>query len=138
MKAFLLTVGRAKSPFIEAEAHYLKLLRHHQPLEVVAARDDDDLIRRLPARGRIIGMDAGGQGMDSITWSNWLNERRIDALDICFLIGGQKGLSTGAREACDELVAFGPQTMAHQLARIVLMEQLFRAAKILAGEPYHC
>lgn len=138
MKAFLLTVGRAKPPFIEAEAHYLKLLRHHQPLEVVAARDDDDLIRRLPARGRIIGMDTGGQGMDSITWSNWLDERRIDALDICFLVGGQKGLPAEARDACDELISFGPQTMAHQLARIVLMEQLFRSAKILAGEPYHC
>jgi 23S rRNA (pseudouridine1915-N3)-methyltransferase len=75
--------------------------------------------------------------MDSRAWSSWLSERRIDARDLCFLIGGPEGLSAETLRRADERVSFGPQTMAHQLARVVLLEQLFRATKILAGEPYH-
>ena len=54
--------------------------------------------------------------------------------DVCFVIGGPDGL---ALERCDERLSFGPLTLPHQLARVVLLEQLYRAHKILAGEPYH-
>ena len=57
--------------------------------------------------------------------------------DLCFLIGGPRGLPDEVLALAEERVSFGPQTMAHQLARVALLEQLFRAAKILAGEPYH-
>jgi 23S rRNA (pseudouridine1915-N3)-methyltransferase len=61
----------------------------------------------------------------------------MDARDLCFLIGGAHGLPPEALQRADERLSLGPQTMAHQLARVVLLEQLFRAAKIVAGEPYH-
>jgi 23S rRNA (pseudouridine1915-N3)-methyltransferase len=75
--------------------------------------------------------------MSSRAWANWLEERRIDAQDVCFLIGGPTGLEPRTMDLVDERVSLGPQTLAHQLARVVLLEQLFRATKILAGEPYH-
>ena len=75
--------------------------------------------------------------MSSRAWSQWLSERRIDARDLCFLIGGPDGLSARTLGLADERLSLGPQTLAHQLARVVLLEQLFRATKILAGEKYH-
>lgn len=138
MKAILVTVGPARDPFRDAEAHYLKLLRRHLPLEVVAVRDDETLIKRLPERAWLVALDEHGRARDSHEWAAWLDQRRLAAIDICFLIGGQKGLPAAALEAAAERVSFGPQTMAHQLARIVLLEQLFRATKISAGERYHC
>jgi 23S rRNA (pseudouridine1915-N3)-methyltransferase len=75
--------------------------------------------------------------LSSKAWAGWLSERRIDAQDLCFLVGGPEGLSAHTMSLTDERISLGPQTMAHQLARVVLLEQLFRATKILAGEPYH-
>ena len=130
-------MGRIKPPFSEAEAHYLKLLSRYQPVEVVEARDDDQLVERIPGDAAVVALDRGGRARDSLQWSEWLGERRLEARDLCFLVGGPKGLPGAALDAAGESFSLGPQTMAHQLARVVLLEQLFRAAKILAGEPYH-
>jgi 23S rRNA (pseudouridine1915-N3)-methyltransferase len=137
VKTILLTVGRAKAPFAAADAHYRRLLGRHLKLDVVEARDDADLVRKLPARARVVALDRQGRAMDSIGWSRWLGERRLEARDVWLLIGGPGGLPAGALEAAEERISLGPQTMAHQLARVVLLEQLFRAAKIAAGERYH-
>jgi 23S rRNA (pseudouridine1915-N3)-methyltransferase len=57
--------------------------------------------------------------------------------DLAFVVGGPLGLDEAVLERADERLSFGPPTLPHQLARVVLLEQLFRAHKILAGEPYH-
>ena len=101
-------------------------------------RDEHNIPGRIPERSHVIALDRAGKALDSIAWSRWLSERRIDALDLCFLIGGPRGLPDELLRRADERLSLGPQTMAHQLARVSLLEQLFRAAKILAGEPYHC
>jgi 23S rRNA (pseudouridine1915-N3)-methyltransferase len=133
----LVAVGKVKPPFAEADAHYRKLLGRHQPVEVVEVRDEVNVEGRIPVRSHVIALDRGGRAMDSRTWSSWLSERRIDSQDLCFLIGGPQGLSAHTLGLADERLSLGPQTMAHQLARVVLLEQLFRATKILAGEKYH-
>jgi 23S rRNA (pseudouridine1915-N3)-methyltransferase len=138
MRTSLLAVGRIKAPFAAADAHYRKLLARHQPLDVIEVRDPADLLRRLPPDAHAVGLDRGGRQLDSIEWSRWLEERRIAARHLCLLIGGPEGLPSDARARAAEQISLGPQTMAHQLARVVVLEQLFRAAKILAGEPYHC
>lgn len=137
MKTTLLTVGRVRPPFAEADAHYRKLLSRYQPLEVIEVKEDADADRRVPEGARIVALDAGGKERDSRAWARWLQERRLEALDVCLVIGGAKGLPAGVSERAHEHISLGPQTMAHQLARVVLLEQLFRAAKISAGEPYH-
>jgi 23S rRNA (pseudouridine1915-N3)-methyltransferase len=137
VKVTIAVVGKLKTPFLDADAHYRKLLQRHLPVEVVEVRDEVNLEGRIPPRSHVIALDRAGRAMSSKAWASWLSERRIDARDLCFLIGGREGLSAHTMGLTDERLSLGPQTMAHQLARVVLLEQLFRATKILAGEPYH-
>lgn len=138
MKTVLLTVGRAQEPFRDADTHYRKLLGRYQPLTVVEARDDDDLVRKLPTDARLVAFDREGTELDSIGWSRWLDERRLEARDLWLIVGGAAGLPAAALDAAHERISLGAPTLPHQLARVVVLEQLFRAAKILAREPYHC
>ena len=137
MRTTLLAVGRIKAPFVAAEAHYRKLLFRHYPVEVVEVRSPAELARRLPAGAHVVALDSGGREMDSIGWSRWLERRRLEARDVCLILGGPEGLPADILAKAEERISLGRQTMAHQLARIVLLEQLFRAVKILAGEAYH-
>jgi 23S rRNA (pseudouridine1915-N3)-methyltransferase len=72
--------------------------------------------------------------MDSLDFAKFIGERRESARDLCFVIGGPRGLDL---ESCDLKLSFGAMTLPHQLARVVLIEQIYRAHKILAREPYH-
>jgi 23S rRNA (pseudouridine1915-N3)-methyltransferase len=130
-------VGKVKAPFAEADAHYRKLLQRHQSVELIEVRDEVNIEGRVPKRTHVVALDRGGRALSSRAWASWLSERRIDARDLCFLIGGPRGLPPEALEIAEERLSLGPQTMAHQLARVALLEQLFRATKILAGEAYH-
>jgi 23S rRNA (pseudouridine1915-N3)-methyltransferase len=137
VKITVMAVGRIRSPFDSAEAHYLKLLKARQKVEVVEVRDEQAMLRRVGSGSHVVGLELDGRAMDSIAWSKWLDDRRLAARDLVFLIGGPEGLGEEALSRTDESISLGPQTMAHQLARIVLLEQVFRAGKILAGEKYH-
>jgi 23S rRNA (pseudouridine1915-N3)-methyltransferase len=137
VKVTVVVVGKVKAPFAEADAHYRKLLQRHQPVDLIEVRDEENIEGRIPRRSHVIALDRGGRAMSSMAWASWLSERRIDAQDLCFLIGGPEGLSARTMGLADERISLGPQTMAHQLARVALFEQLFRATKILAGEKYH-
>lgn len=139
MKATLLAVGKAKQPLADVHAHYLKLLDApgRLPLQVVEVKSDDALSARIPADAHVVALEAGGHAMTSEAWAGWLDERRLAARDLCLMLGGPHGLAPEAVERSNESLSLGPQTIAHQLARAVLLEQLFRATKILAGEPYH-
>ena len=66
-----------------------------------------------------------------------LEERRAGGRDLCFVVGGPFGLVRAVLERAAERLSLGPITLPHQLARVVLLEQLFRAHKIVLGEPYH-
>lgn len=137
MNVSLITVGKVKEPFVGVDAHYRKMLQRHQPIEVIEVRDEMNIEGRIPARSHVIALDRAGRSMDSKSWAAWLSERRIDAMDLCFVIGGPRGLPAEVVSRANERISFGPQTMAHQLARVALLEQLFRATKIIAREPYH-
>ncbi|MDP9188671.1 MAG: 23S rRNA (pseudouridine(1915)-N(3))-methyltransferase RlmH [Actinomycetota bacterium] len=133
----LIAVGKAKAPFLDADAHYRKMLQRHQPVEVVEVRDELNIAGRIPKRAHVVALDRGGRSLSSRDWAAWLSERRIDARELCFLIGGPRGLPDEVMALAAERISLGPQTMAHQLARVALLEQLFRATKIIAREPYH-
>jgi 23S rRNA (pseudouridine1915-N3)-methyltransferase len=137
VKVTVVAVGKVKSPFADADAHYRKMLQRHQPVEMIEVRDEVNIEGRIPRRSHVIALDREGRALSSKAWASWLSERRIDAQDLCFLIGGPEGISPRTMALADERISLGPQTMAHQLTRVVLLEQLFRATKILAGEPYH-
>ena len=130
----MLAVGRLRPPFADDMQHYQKLLAGHTRLEVVELREDAKVAGRIPDRAHVVLLDRGGRQLSSEQLAEWLEERRQAGLDLCFVVGGPRGL---ALERCDTRLSFGPVTLPHQLARVVLLEQLYRAHKILAGEPYH-
>jgi 23S rRNA (pseudouridine1915-N3)-methyltransferase len=134
MRIVVLAVGRLRPPFEDDVAHYRKLLRGHARVEEIEVRDDDALPRRIPERCHLVALDARGTAMSSEALAAWLEARRHEGRDLCFAIGGAFGLDLPQAET---RLSFGPMTLPHQLARVVLLEQLFRAHKILAGGPYH-
>jgi 23S rRNA (pseudouridine1915-N3)-methyltransferase len=130
----VLAVGRIRPPYSDDVAHYEKLLRRQARVEIVEVREDEALERRIPDRAVVVLLDEGGKQLSSDAFAAFLEERRQGGRDVCFVIGGPYGT---ALERHDHLLSLGPMTLPHQLARVVLLEQLFRAHKILAGEPYH-
>ena len=130
----MLAVGRLRPPFADDVQHYQKLLAGHARLELVELREDAKVAGRIPDRAHVVLLDSGGRQLSSEQLAEWLEERRQSGLDLCFVVGGPRGLEL---ERCDTKLSFGPMTLPHQLARVVLLEQLYRAHKILAGEPYH-
>jgi 23S rRNA (pseudouridine1915-N3)-methyltransferase len=134
VKYTVLAVGRIRAPFSDDLAHYAKMLSGHANVDLVEVKDDDQVERRIPQRAYRVLLDAGGRTYDSVAFARWLEDRRRGGRDVCFVIGGAFGI---ALERCDEKLSFGPMTFPHQLARVMLVEQLYRAHKILAGEPYH-
>ena len=134
MRILVLAVGRLRPPFQDDVDHYRKLLGRHARVELVEVREDEQVERRIPERAHIVLLDVGGRAMSSEQLAGWLEERRHAGRDLCFVVGGPFGTRL---DRCDLRWSFGPLTLPHQLARVVLLEQLYRAHKILAGEPYH-
>jgi 23S rRNA (pseudouridine1915-N3)-methyltransferase len=134
VKYTVLAVGRIRPPFSDAVQHYAKMLAGKAHVELIEVRDEAQVERRIPARSYRVLLDARGKSYDSRAFADWLEERRRAGRDVCFVVGGPYGLEL---EQCDELLSLGPMTFPHQLARVMLLEQLYRAHKILAGEPYH-
>ena len=134
MRIIVLAVGRVRAPYADDVAHYLKLLSGHARVEHVEVREDDRVERRLPPRAFVSLLAADGQALDSVRFSRFLEDRRMDGRDLCFVVGGPFGLEL---ERADHRLSLGPMTLPHQLARVVLLEQLYRAHKILKREPYH-
>ena len=133
MRISLIAVGRLRPPFQDDVEHYRKMLAGHVKVDHVEVREDEKVVPRIPDRALTVLLASDGKSLSSEEFSDWLEERRRNGRDLCFVIGGPKGLDLEA----DERLSLGPMTLPHQLARVVLLEQLFRAHKILAGEPYH-
>jgi 23S rRNA (pseudouridine1915-N3)-methyltransferase len=123
-----------RPPFADDVQHYQKLLARHVRLELVEVREDEQVGRRLPDRAFVSLLHRDGEQMDSIAFSRFLEERRQSGRDLGFVIGGPFGIEL---DEVDHRLSLGKLTLAHQLARVVLLEQLYRGHKILAGEPYH-
>ena len=134
MRLIVLVVGRLRPPFVDDVDHYEKLLRRQARVEIVEVREDEALERRIPERAYVVLLDAGGRELSSEAFASFLEQRRQAGLDVVFVLGGPFGTDL---ERHDTKLSLGPMTLPHQLARVVLLEQLFRAHKILAGEPYH-
>ena len=129
----MIAVGRLRPPFQDDVEHYRKLLAGHVKVDLVEVRQDEKVAPRIPARSFKVLLASDGRMLDSVAFSDWLEERRQAGLDLCFVIGGPRGLELDA----DMRLSLGAMTLPHQLARVVLLEQLYRGHKILAREPYH-
>jgi 23S rRNA (pseudouridine1915-N3)-methyltransferase len=134
VRLIVLAVGRLRPPYVDDVAHYRKLVSRHARVEIVEVREEERLAAQIPERAFVSLLDRAGEQFDSLSFSRFLEARRQAGRDVCFVIGGHLGLDL---PAVDHRFSLGPLTLPHQLARVVLLEQLYRAHKILAGEPYH-
>ena len=131
-----MAVGKLKPPYVDDMQHYHRLLARHTRVDIVEVREDEQVERRIPERAFVSALDAEGESFDSVGFSRWIEARRQSGRDLCFVIGGPFGHKARS-DRVDHCLSLGPMTLPHQLARVVLVEQLFRAHKIIAGEPYH-
>jgi 23S rRNA (pseudouridine1915-N3)-methyltransferase len=152
VKIEILAVDRLRAPWArEALEEYLGRIERYCPVErkdVKRAGDDAAavteegmrLLRLAATRAadRLVGLDPAGDAIDSEAWAALLEEYANQSVSrVVFVVGGAGGLSQDVRQAAHRTVSLGPQTLSHELAQVVLAEQLYRAWTILRGEPYH-
>ncbi len=147
----ILAVGGLHRDLVPAATHYVELLK---PLAAVSVRE----LKEVPLRGRdpsevlrdegrrllaawpktpvVAALAVEGRQMDTESFAAWL-QRGFERGGVGFVVGGSLGLAPDVLEQCRDLVSLSSLTLPHQLARVVLLEQVFRACKILAGQPYH-
>jgi 23S rRNA (pseudouridine1915-N3)-methyltransferase len=133
MRISVIAVGRLRPPYQDDVEHYRKMLAGHAKLDLIEVRGDEQVAARVPNRAFRVLLSSEGETFTSERFAEWLEQRRQASQDLSFVIGGPKGLDLQA----DMRLSLGPMTLPHQLARVVLLEQLYRAHKILAREPYH-
>lgn len=154
MKLWVLAVGRPGRLFAPAIAEYERRAGRYWNLEIVEVREEkarkgktdeqvralesERLLERVPDGVEVIALTRGGEA-----WSSTRLARHLEALAIeaspgaAFLVGGALGLSDDALRRADRRLALSSLTLPHELARLILTEQLYRAGTIVRGEPYH-
>lgn len=154
MKARLIAVGERAPDWVAAGyADYVKRLSHWLPLELVEvapglrgkgrdpqramADEGQRVLAAVPKGGWIVALDGRGRAWSSEQLAGRLAHWRQQGRDLAFLIGGPEGHAPEVLAAADERWSLGPLTLPHMLVRLVLAEQLYRAASILANHPYH-
>ncbi len=153
MQVSLVTVGRVRDTALrEACEGYTGRIRRYlrfavcevreagrRAREAAAARqlEGEALRAAVPAGARLFALTREGRGGSSEAFARRLAEWQRDARDVAFVLGGAYGLDTQVLEAAEERLSLSPMTLPHELARLVLLEQLYRACTILRGEPYH-
>ena len=106
------------------------------PAAQVREREGERLLERA-GRGRVVACDPGGRSYTSEEFAAWLQQERDGNRDVSILIGGAFGLSENVLARAVSRLSLAPWTLPHELARLVLAEQLYRAGSISRGEPYH-
>ncbi|WP_323383133.1 23S rRNA (pseudouridine(1915)-N(3))-methyltransferase RlmH [Myxococcus dinghuensis] len=153
MKVRLLSIGKDRSGLYEpAVQEYARRLSHYTRFELVelseasgrklkpgdakSAEADAILDKRKP-QDLVVALDERGALLDSVELSRYVAKAQVGAKDLLFVIGGDEGLDTRVRDAANLTLSLSKMTLPHRLARVVLVEQLYRAFTILKGEPYH-
>ena len=137
MRYSVVAVGKAKAPYLDDLQHYSKLLSRYARVDVIEVADDEALQRRIPERAWVCLLDSRGKSFTSEAFAGWLEERRQAGRDVAFVIGGAFGIGESLRSRASSSLSLAPWTLPHELARLVLAEQLYRAGTIVRREPYH-
>jgi 23S rRNA (pseudouridine1915-N3)-methyltransferase len=138
-------IGKTKEPAIQALSdEYLERLSRFADVEGVALRDEAALLKicgrdaRSTIRHTLVLLDARGKQLSSEELARFLDEYQArNSLPLLFAVGPANGFSDQARQAAHLVLSLGKMTLAHELARVVVLEQLYRAFTILKGYPYH-
>jgi 23S rRNA (pseudouridine1915-N3)-methyltransferase len=132
---------RAYAPLEVTEVPESRLAEGASPAEELkaATREGDALLSRLKGReGRVVALDRMGKVLDSLELADWLRRQILDGQkETAFIIGGPLGLTPAVLERADLVISLSQLTFPHQMARLILLEQIYRAFRIMRGEPYH-
>jgi 23S rRNA (pseudouridine1915-N3)-methyltransferase len=102
------------------------------------AQEAQAILAAIPADSLAIRLDEDGKAIESSAFAQWIaRERDAGRKTISFVIGGADGIGEAVHASAKDVISFGRMTMPHQIVRVLLLEQLYRAATILAGHPYH-
>jgi len=137
MKVHLYYIGKARDARLNAlAAEYLKRAGRYARCEMreIHPARYDPFARHAGAR--IVALDAGGRAMDSAQFTALVERAEREARDLVFLVGGAEGLPAGWRDRAALALSLSALTFPHELARVVLAEQIYRAFATLRGHPY--
>lgn len=144
MKIKIAWIGKTKEPAIAAlTGEYLKRISRYCPVEGLPLRDEAALLaicdgNKGGAKSTLVLMDTRGKEFSSEQFAKFLeNHQDRNPLPLVLAIGGADGFSPEVRVAARQTISMGKMTLAHELARVVLLEQVYRAFTILKGHPYH-
>lgn len=144
MKLNVAWIGKTKEPAIQSLTdEYLKRLSRYAEVEGLTLKDEAAVLRlgardARPARHTLVLLDSRGKQFSSEELAKFLGDyRERNPLPLLFAVGPADGFSEPARQAATLILSLGKMTLAHELARVVLLEQLYRAFTILSGHPYH-
>ncbi len=136
-------IGKTKEAAIQALTdHYLKLLSRYAEVSGVAVKDEVAILswargERQKERHKLVLLDSRGKQLSSEELAKFLEREQLQALPLLFAIGGADGFSEQARREANFVLALGRMTLPHELARVVLLEQIYRGFTILKNHPYH-
>lgn len=150
MKFRIAVVGRVRDRALaEVIGRYEERAARYWPIDVAEVREEHgrepDHVRRREG-GRLmeqtegcmrIACDERGDALTSVDFAEWMQRLREDGRDVAFLVGGAYGLDVEVSRAASRRLTLAPFTLPHELARLVLAEQLYRAGTIVRREPYH-
>ena len=158
MKVTVIAVGNLREAHFRAAcSEYLKRLTPYAQVKIVevaeekppanpSAADEEKvrekeaerILRAIPAGSYVIALSIEARSRSSEQLADWLQQLQLQGQShLCFIIGDSTGLSPVLKPSINAELSFGPITLPHQLARVVLLEQIYRAFKILRNEPYH-
>ena len=143
MKIKVAWIGRTKEAAIQSLTdEYLKRLSRYAEVEGVALKDEAAILklcaRDARPRHTLVLLDGRGKQLSSEELAKFVGDYQDrNPLPLLFAVGGADGFSDQARQAATLVLSLGKMTLAHELARVVLLEQLYRAFTILKGHPYH-
>lgn len=144
MKIKIAWIGKTKDSAIRAlTEEYLKRISRYASIEGVSIRDEADLLAKFcastkTAKSTLVLMDSRGKEYSSEQFAKFLGDYQDrNPLPLVLAIGGADGFGAEARGAAQSMISIGKMTLTHELARVVLLEQVYRAFTILKGHPYH-
>jgi 23S rRNA (pseudouridine1915-N3)-methyltransferase len=153
VRLIVIVVGRPRDAALAAAAQeYERRAAHYWPMSVIEVKEEsaknrtgdfvrekeaDRILAQVPPGTTLVACAEGGKAMTSATFATWLSAARDEARDIAIAIGGAFGLGDAVIAASAMRLSLAPFTLPHELARVVLAEQVYRAGTIARGEPYH-
>jgi 23S rRNA (pseudouridine1915-N3)-methyltransferase len=144
----------ADAELVEVQSRYLNRIKHFFPVDVTEvapprgrqSSTDGSMIRAqsaallgaITAKSHTVVLDERGRSMDSLKFAKWLERLTIDQPHgVTFVLGGDVGFDDTVRDAADTLLSLSAMTMPHQLARVLLLEQIYRACTLMRNIQYH-